>query len=66
MDCADEQKVKKFMGTHKVVMYQALHYVDHDDIEAKEGHVKTTVEDISIDDLSIKSSPVVQLSMVES
>ena len=27
-------------------MFQALHYVDHDDIEAKEGHIKTTFGDI--------------------
>ena len=66
MDCASKEEFEAFMEKYKVVLFQALHYIDHDDIEAKEGHVKTTVEDISIDDLSTKSSPVVQLSLVES
>ena len=47
MDCAEEEKVEEFLNNYKIVLFQAFHYIDHDDIEAKEGHVKTTIGDIT-------------------
>ena len=54
------------MGSYKVALFQALHYVDHDDVEAKESHVKTTIGDVDSKDLSLKSPLALQFKLIES
>ena len=65
MDCAEEDEINEFMVKYEIVLNQALHYIDHDDVEAKEGHVKTTYGTIASENLSL-SSPAVRFNFIES
>ena len=66
MDCASDDEIKSFMGNYKVVMFQALHYIDHDDIEAKDGHVKSIIGDIDQNEMSLVSPPALRFTFIES
>ena len=44
--CASIEERRNFFEGHVVVMIQGLSYVDYEDVEAEDGHVKTVISDI--------------------
>ena len=51
--------------SHVVTMFQALKYIDYEDVVALEGHVKSTIQDIEAIAPPLQDGNVIKMSFVE-
>ena len=54
------------MSLHRTAFFQALSYVDYEDVVALDGHIKTTILDVETLPLSMQDGVVFKFSMIES
>ena len=65
VNCADRQDIDAFLQSHSAATFQALNYVDYEDVVASDGHVKTTLEDLDAVPIPLDDGNPIKLAFIE-